>query len=196
MPPGIWLASLVVSLALLPPGLSAQRRSPPFETVDLSLTLLADVSEGSLHRYWSPGLAFAAGAALPFYLGTMETGIQYAHPDAKGDDVPGFRSLFLFAGWGGGHELGGGIELAGGLRVGIMALRFDGDTIPAFRRNESELGVAGRLALRWRPRAPWFLESSVVYQSILTRVRMEQAFLSLGLGHRFGTPPWLRDFLD
>lgn len=196
MPSGIWLAPLLLWLALLPPGLSAQRRSPPFETIDLSLALLADVSEGSLHRYWSPGLALAAGAALPFYLGSVETGIQYAHPDPRGTDVPGFRSLFLYAGWGGGHQLGGGMEMAGGLRVGIMALRFDGDTIPAFRRNESELGVAGRLALRWRPRAPWFLESSLVYQSILTRVRMEQVFLSFGLGRRLGTPAWLRDFLD
>jgi hypothetical protein len=110
--------------------------------------------------------------------------------------VPGFRSLLVYAGWGGGRALGRGFAASGGLRVGIMALRFDGDTLPASRAKESELGLAGRAALRWLPAGTWYAETSVSYQSVLTHVRMEQVFLAVGVGRRFPTPAWLRDFLD
>ena len=189
------LAPLVLALASPSAGL-AQSRPSAFETLDLGVTVLADVSHGGLHRYWSPGPAVAVGVALPFYLGTVEAGAQYAHPGGLRDEVPGFRSLFVFAGWGGEHDLGSPLRVGGGFRVGLMALRFDGDTLPAFRRRESELGVAARATLRWMPRGSWFVESSVTYQSILTHHPMEQVFLSAGLGRRFGTPAWLRDFLD
>ncbi|MGH7580662.1 MAG: hypothetical protein ACREM9_10855 [Gemmatimonadales bacterium] len=83
------LRSLVVAaLALSPAVLSAQARPSPFETIDVGLTILADVNRGALHRYWSPGPGFGAGATLPFYLGSVEAGVQYAHPQALRDDVP------------------------------------------------------------------------------------------------------------
>jgi len=186
------VAAHVLSPAVLP----AQARPAPFETIDLGLTLLADLNRGALHRYWSPGPGVGAGATMPFYLGSVEAGVQYAHPEALRDDVPGFRSLFFYAGWGGGHELGNGFRAGGGLRVGLLAMRFDGDSLPDSRRRESELGVALRAALRWTPSGAWFTEAAVSYQSILTHHRMEQVFLSAGLGRRFGTPRWLRDFLD
>jgi hypothetical protein len=190
------LSTLVLAVAFSPSAMSAQARPSPFETFDLSLTLLTDINHGRLHRYWSPGAAFAAGVALPFYLGSVEAGVQYAHPEALRGDVPGFRSLFIYAGWGGGHDLGRGLRAGGGLRVGVLAMRFDGDSLPDFRRRESELGVAARATLRWTPHGPWFTEASLTYQSILTHHHMEQVFLSAGLGRRFGTPIWLRDFLD
>lgn len=190
------LSLLVLAVVPSPSVLSAQARPSAFETMDVSLALLADVNQGLLHRHWSPGPAFGAGVTLPFYLGTVETGVQYAHPEALRGGVPGFRSLFIYAGWGGGHELGGGVRAGGGLRVGMLAMRFDGDSLAAFRRRESELGLAARATLRWMPRGPWFTEASVIYQSILTHHPMEQVFLSAGFGRRFGTPEWLRDFLD
>jgi hypothetical protein len=190
------LSSLVLAAAFPHSNLSAQARSSPFETFDLSLTLLADINHGTLNRHWSPGPAFAVGAALPFYLGTVETGMQYAHPKALRGDVPGFRSLFIYAGWGGGYDLSPRLRAGAGVRAGVQAMRFDGDSLPAFRRRESELGVAARAGMHWAPVGPWFLEASVSYQSILTRPRMEQVFLSVGLGRRFRTAAWLRDFLD
>jgi hypothetical protein len=190
------LSTLVLVVATSPSAMSAQARPSPFETFDLSLTLLTDINHGTLHRYWSPGAAFAAGVALPFYLGSVEAGLQYAHPEALRGDVPGFRSLFIYAGWGGGQDLGRRLRGEGALRVGVLAMRFDGDSLPAFRRRESELGVAARAMLRWTPHGPWFTEAALTYQSILTHPRMEQVFLSAGLGRRFGTPIWLRDFLD
>jgi hypothetical protein len=187
---------LLLALHLLPPVLPAQVRPAPFETLDLGLTVLTDVNHGTLHEWWSPGPALGLGLTTPFYLGSLELGLQYAHPSALRNDVPGFRSLFLYAGWGGGRALGRGFAAGGGLRVGIMAMRFDGDTLPDSRTNESELGVAGRAALRWLPSGTWYAETSVSYQSVLTHLRMEQVFLAAGVGRRFATPAWLRDFLD
>jgi hypothetical protein len=181
---------------LSPHPASTQHRPAPFETIDVTLTILGDVGEGTLHRYWTPGATFAVGAALPFYLGTIETGAQYAHPEARHGDVPGFRSLFLYAGWSGTHDFGGGVQAGAGLRAGAALLRFDGDTIPESRRSESEPAVAARGGLRWTPLPPWFAEVAITYQSILTSHRIEQVFLSAGLGRRFGTPRWLQDFLD
>jgi hypothetical protein len=77
-----------------------------------------------------------------------------------------------------------------------MAMRFDGDSLPPFRSRESELGLAGRASLRWMPGDAWFAEGSLGYQSILTQPRLEQVFLAAGVGRRFATPAWLRDFLD
>jgi hypothetical protein len=192
------LRALLVALALmlLPAVVPAQVRPAPFRTLDLGLTVLADVGRGALQRRWSPGPAVGLGVTTPFYLGYFELGAQYAHPTAHRGDVPGFRSLFVYAGWGGGRDLGSRLAAGGGIRVGVMAMRFDGDTLPAFRRRESELGVTGRAALRWMPARVWFVEGSVSYQSILTHPRMEQVFLAAGVGRRFATPAWLRDFLD
>jgi hypothetical protein len=187
---------VVLVIALMPARLPGQARAAPFETLDLGLAVLADVNRGALHRWWSPGPAVAVGVTTPFHLGSLELGLQYAHPTAHRDDVPGFRSLFVYAGWGGGQDLGGGVTAGGGIRVGVMAMRFDGDTLPDDRTRESELGVAGRAALRWMSAGAWFGEAAVSYQSVFTHRRMEQVFLAAGIGRRFATPAWLRDFLD
>ena len=187
---------VLVAMALVPASLRAQTSPRPFETLDLGLSLQTDVNRGLLHRWWSPGPAVGLGVSAPFYVGDIELGAQYAHPTARRQDVPGFRSLFVYAGWGGGHRLGAGVSARGGLRIGIMAMRFDGDSLPSYRTRESELGVAARAALRWMPAGAWFAEGSASYQSIFTQRRMEQVFLSVGIGRRFATPAWLRDFLD
>lgn len=187
---------LFIALHVITPALPAQERPAPFDTIDLGLAVLADVNRGALHQWWSPGPALGLGLTTPFYLGSFELGMQYAHPTALRNDVPDFRSLFVYAGWGGGRTLGRGFAASGGLRVGIMAMRFDGDTLPSDRANESELGTAARVALRWLPAGTWYAETSLSYQSVLTHVRMEQVFLAAGVGRRFATPAWLRDFLD
>ena len=187
---------LFLALHMIPPALPAQVRSSPFETLDLGITVLADVNHGALQQWWSPGPALGIGLTTPFYLGTFELGLQYAHPSALNDDVPGFRSLFVYAGWGGARALGAGFAAGGGARVGIMAMRFDGDSLPGYRASESELGVAGRAAVRWMPAGTWYAETSVSFQSVLTHHRMEQVFLAAGIGRRLATPAWLRDFLD
>lgn len=188
---------LLFALQLTSATVAAQARPAPFETLDPGVSVLADVNHsGAMQQYWSSGPALGFGVATPFYLGTLELGLQYAHPTALRNDVPGFRSYFLFAGWGGARALGKGLAAGAGFRVGLMALRFDGDTLPDYRAQESELAVAARAALRWMPAGTWYAETSASFQSVLTAHRMEQVLLGAGIGRRFATPAWLRDFLD
>jgi hypothetical protein len=187
---------LLCALAGLASTAIAQQRATPFETLDLSIELLADVHQGTLQRDWSPGPALGIGLALPFYLGNAELGVQLARPSARQASLPDFRSLFIYAGWSGAQELGRGLRAEAGVRAGVVRLRFDVDPLPEFRQHESEPAVAARGALRWTPRDPWFTEAAATWHSVFTKPRMQQIFLSAGVGRRFRTPTWLRDFLD
>jgi hypothetical protein len=75
-------------------------------------------------------------------------------------------------------------------------MRFDGDTIPDFRRNESELGVAVRSTAAHALGAGWRAHASVAYQVVFTSERVEQLLLSAGVSRALPMPPWLRDFFD
>ena len=191
---------LVVALlcALVAPAhtAAAQQRWTPFETLELSIELLADIHQGRLQRDWSPGLALGIGLALPFYLGNAELGVQLARPSARQAPLPDFRSLFVYVGWSGTRKLGRRLRAEAGVRAGVVGLSFDVDTIPAFRRHESEPALTARGALCWTLRDPWFTEAAVAWHSVFTEPRIEQIFLSAGVGRRFRTPTWLRDFLD
>jgi hypothetical protein len=178
------------------PTAAAQQGPAPFETLDLSIQLLADIHQGRLQRDWSPGPALGLGVAMPFYLGNAELGVQLSHPSARHASLPSFRSRFVYVGWSGTRELGRRLRAEVGVRAGIVGLSFDVDTLPAFRQHESEPALSARGALRWTPSAPWFTEAAVAWHTVFTEPRIEQIFLSAGVGRRFGTPTWLRDFLD
>jgi hypothetical protein len=188
--------ALLCALVAPAPTAAAQQSAAPFETLDLSIELLADIHQGTLQRDWSPGPALGIGLALPFYLGNAELGVQLARPSARRASLPNFRSLFIYAGWSGTRELGRRLRAEAGVRAGMVGLSFDVDTLPEFRQHESEPAVTARGALRWRPRDPWFTEAAVAWHTVFTEPRIEQIFVSAGVGRRFRTPTWLRDFLD
>jgi hypothetical protein len=188
--------ALLYALVAPAPTATAQQRAVPFETLDLSIELLADIHQGTLQRDWSPGPVLGIDLALPFYLGNAELGVQLARPSARQAALPDFRSLFVYAGWSGTQQFGRQLRAEAGVRAGIVGLSFDVDTIPAFRQHESEPAVAARGALCWTPRGRWFTEAAVAWHSVFTEPRIEQIFLSAGVGRRFRTPTWLRDFLD
>ena len=190
------MTGLLCALVAPAPTAIAQQRAAPFETLDLSIELLTDIHQGTFQRDWSPGPALGIGLALPFYLGSVELGAQLARPSARQVALPDFRSLFVYAGWSGTQQFGRQLRAEAGVRAGIVGLSFDVDTIPAFRQHESEPAVTARGALRWTPRDPWFTEAAVAWHSVFTEPRIEQIFLSAGVGRRFRTPTWLRDFLD
>jgi hypothetical protein len=187
---------LALYFVLLPSGGAAQSRPAPFETVDITLTALTDVGHGLFQRDWDPGLAAGVAFAFPFYRGLVETGLQYSHPEPRRDELPGFRSLFVYAGWGATERIGRRVHAHGGIRTGLFVMRFDGDTIPGFSRRESELGLALRAGLSYFLGPAWHLDASSSYQAVFTRPRIEEVFLSAGIGRRFQSPGWLRDFLD
>ena len=188
--------ALLCASAAPPAAATAQQRAAAFETVDLTIELLADIHQGALQRDWSPGPALGIGLAFPFYLGTVELGVQLARPSARQSSLPDFRSLYIYAGWSGTRELGRRLRAEAGVRAGMVGLGFDVDTLPAFRQHENEPAVTARGALRWTPRDRWFTQAAVAWHTVFTEPRIEQMFLSAGIGRRFRTPTWLRDFLD
>ena len=188
--------ALLCVLVAPAPTATAQQRPAPFETLDLSIELLADIQQARLQRHWSPGPALGLGLAFPFYLGNIELGVQLSRPSARQVCLPDFSSLFVYVGWSGTRKLGRRLQAQAGLRAGIVGLSFDVDTIPAFRQYEREPAVTARGGLRWTPRDTWFTEAAVAWHSVFTEPRIEQIFLSAGVGRRFRTPTWLRDFLD
>jgi hypothetical protein len=189
------IAALVCALVAQAPAVVAQQRPAPFETMDISVELLADIHQGTLQRDWSPGPALGIGVAFPFYLGKAELGVQLASPSGRAS-LPDFRSLFVYAGWSGTQELGRRLRAEVGVRAGLVGLSFDVDTLPAFRQHESEPALTARGALRWMSLDPWFADAAVAWHSVFTEPRIEQILLSAGVGRRFRTPTWLRDFLD
>ena len=199
MRPRIHISPMLALLSVLvvAPSATAQQRPAPFEALDLSIELLADINHGRLQRDWSPGPAIGLGLAFPFYLGNVDLGLQVAQPSGRHDEtVPDFSSLFLYVGWSGSHELGRRFQAEAGVRAGIVGLGFDVDTVPEFRQYEREPALSARGALRWTPRDPWFTVAAVAWHSVFTEPKIEQIFLSAGVGRRFRTPTWLRDFLD
>ena len=168
-----------------------------FASAELGIAAAADAGAASLlQRYWRPGPGLEATARAPFYAGTLEVGFQHMHHDARGGDVPGFRGRFFFLGWDYGVPATARARLGAGLRLGMYEMRFDGDTIPGFRRNESELALAVRPTLDYALGARWSARAAAAYQVVFTHHRVEQVLLSGGVSRRFSMPSWLRDFLD
>ena len=187
----------VPALMLASSGVHAQQTSRPFERATVGIALAVDAGRGgAVHRYWSPGPSVEATVAFPFYAGTVETGAQYAHYDARAGDVPGFGALLLFVGWRTETPLANRLRIGGGARLGLYDIRFDGDTIPAFRRDESELAFVLRPTVDYAIGRAWHLYAASAYQVVYTQPRIEQVLLSAGLARSLGVPSWLRDFLD
>jgi hypothetical protein len=180
----------------MPVATHAQIRPQPFETIDVALALLTDRNDALLQRYWDPGLGVEGTVRMPFYAGAVELGLQQFHHDPRRWDVPGFRARFLFFGWGIGGPVTGRLRWDGGIRAGIYDMRFDGDTIPDFRRSENELGTALRAALDYLLGRRWRAGIAGAYQVVFTSDHLEQLLLSVSVARQFRTPPWLRRVLD
>ncbi len=194
------LASVFVFLFAGPPGLGsafAQQRiaTAPFETVGLSLAAVANVNRTGFHDLWHPGPGGEIAAAAPFYLGWVELGAERMSFDGRGDN-PDYRAWFVFAGWGLDLGLLRRLRWEPGLRVGNYAMRFSGAAIPEDRRAESEFGAEAVSRVVWEFAPAWDLLLTGRYRAVLTDPGIRHAFAAVGVRRTFGTPRWLRDFLD
>jgi hypothetical protein len=185
------VAALAIGSAIPSNGLA---QTGPFESLDLNLRVASDVNHAAFHDFWNPGLGVEASLAFPFYAGALRIGVQQFHNEPIGAAV-GFRSRYFHGGWDGGLTVAPGLTWRTGVHAGLYHVWFDADTIPEFSRSESEFAVGGRSLLEYALGSRWLVGASADYQLVLTHERIHRVMLGVGLGYRFTSPGWLRDFL-
>lgn len=178
------------------PGRAQQQPATPFETIGLTLSVVDNVNRNRFHDYWSPNVGAELAAETPFYLGHIELGIEQVGFDARRPDVPGYRARYVFIGWGADVAPAAALRWRFGARLGNYGMRFDDESLPAYRRGESELGTDLATRLAWRVAPAWQLSVSGRYRVVLTEPRIRHAYLAAGVTRTFDSPRWLRDFLD
>ena len=169
-------------------------QAAPFESIEVSARVAADVNHATFHDFWDPGLGVEASLGFPFYAGALRLAVQQFHNDPVGESI-GFRSRYFHAGWDAGVRLAARLTWRNGVHAGLYHVRFDPESIPDFSRSESEFAGGGRSLLEFAPGGPWLVGASVDYQVVLTRERIHRLLLGLGVAYRFTSPAWLRDFL-
>lgn len=175
---------------------AAQTHDEPWETVELGLTAALDLADGELHRFWDPGPTLGAQATFPFNWGFVEAGVHRSTYRARAAGQPSFASWFVFAGWSAEARLVPRVRWRNGLRLGMSAMRFDDDAIAPEARRETELAGSLVSTLHVAAGGRWTAQLGIAYHEIFTSVPVRQVLLGAGASYRFGTPSWLRDFLD
>lgn len=186
---------VVLGLAAAAP-LAGQQRPAPFETLGVTLAAVGNVNRNFFHETWGPGLGVAAAIELPFYAGHAELGAEQLTFDSRVSGVPGFRARYLFVGWGLETPVRRRFRWRNGLRLGSYMMRFEDESLPDHRRHESEVGLELGSRLGWSPIARWQFSVAGQYRLILTEPTIRHVYLTAGVTRTFGTPQWLRDFLD
>ena len=169
----------------------------PFSKVDVGAGVTANVYSADLEPWWTGGIGGDLGVRMPFYRGVLESGASLHYYRAQDSEVPGFGSLFAFAGWGVRAPLFAGVRLYAGGRVGIDVMVFDeASEIRNRSRYESEMTIAPVLSLQRRIGGRWSVYAEAQQLIVLTAVRLHLTYLTVGLRRSLTAPHWLKSFLE
>ncbi len=187
------LLAIAIFAATQAPTLEAQLSRTAFDTLTITVNAVANINRNVFHDYWEPRPGLEVQATTPFYAGTAEAGVHYAGFRGKGPEQPDFATLFIYLGWGYEWPLARHIEWYNGLRAGTLIMVFD---LADDDSEEQELGLALNSQIRYRFASAWSLTVAARYRIVFTHERLRYVFLAAGISRSFGTPRWLRDFLD
>ena len=187
---------LVIATSLVPVATAAQHRPAAFETIGISVSVLANVNRNSFHDIWQPGTGAELRLSAPFYAGTVEAGVDQLSFESEAVAVPGFRSRFIFIGWGLHVVRQAPIRWSAGARLGTYTMHFDDNTLPDYRRSENELGTELTTQVGWRFTPAWEAAISGRFRTVLTEPRIRHLNVAVTLTRDLRTPRWLRDFLN
>ncbi|HLS47827.1 MAG TPA: hypothetical protein VK012_04865 [Gemmatimonadales bacterium] len=197
---------LIVSLALaVPATLASQGRAhapAPFSTIALSVAGVEQAGGNRELDAWDPNPGIELRALFPFYAGSAEIGFHQQTFASRLPGIPGFRGRFIFAGWGWDVRAMRPLRplrplrLRVGLRVGMYDFQFDDASLPPYSRNENEIATSLGVEAGWTLGNGWEVVAAGRGRMVMTEPRMRQVVLAAGLGRRFTTPAWLREFLD
>lgn len=174
----------------------ADERTRPFQTTTINVYIAGEVGNTSFHERWAPKTGGRIELEMPFYSGESRLGVHLFKNSAKQEDVPGFRATYVYLGWGGTLGLGRLLAWSNGVNVGDFFMDFAETPFEDVKETESELGFGIDSRLAFVPQSPWSASVGVEYRVVLTNRRLEYLFVSLGIGRRFETPGWLREFLE
>ena len=166
-----------------------------FSKMHLELRALANVAEDDFHSFWDHGRGGEALIETPFYRGHARLGLAVMPFHSATDEVPDFRSFFLYAGWGKAWTLPANLSVFTGLDAGSFAMRFSADTPGRTNSNETEVALRLNARLTYTLGDRWRLHLGASRQTVFTFKRFHLTFLSAGIGYTLKTPPWLVEVL-
>ena len=174
-------------------AVAATARQDAFSRLDLRAGPSWNLGSDALSPEWERGLGVELGVDTPFYVGSLTAGIRLlAHPAAL--DVPDFRALAVWAGWGRSLSVSR-FRIGTDARLGNLRMSFDDPDAEPGIRNESEftgavtLWTDAAVGARSRLRLAWSAERTY------TDPLLDLGYLSVSYVHSIRTPSWLEDFL-
>lgn len=185
---------VAVAGALAPAGADEPRR--PFDRVGVALQGVASFGDGDFDDYWDAGRGVSLDAATPFYAGDLSAAIRFIHNDAlSGSGTPALNAWGLWAGWWMGRNVTASLRVSLGASLGITQWHFpDADNDSLLR--ESEIGAEAGARIGWSFTPQWGVVLAGSLQRTYTNDRIDNALVSMGVVRTFGTPGWLRGWLE
>ena len=167
-----------------------QRRA--FRTFAIGVGGVGQVYESDLNADWSSPAGVEVYLGTPFYAGRVKLGAQIVPYAAETEDVPAFRSNYLFSEWQFEFALLEQVSATAGFRIGVLHMDFEGLTGAA--RTEREVAARAVAGLRYRT-GPWAAYLQGSYGSVVLSHPIQQAHVTLGISRSFSTPAWLQEAL-
>lgn len=185
--------ALVIALVILA---GAARADRSFDTLEVGLRAVSDVSDTDFHDFWEPGRGVEAFAVTPYGRTLLHAGLRYLDNNARAAGVPDFESVFVWAGAGMAVSLSPRASLSGGISLGATNWFFDADDEPASGlQNELEMGAELFARARFDVGAGFAAGTSFRYQVSFTDPRITLGFITVGLSRTFDTP-WLKGVME
>jgi len=177
---------------------STASASEPFDSLEVGILGLADVSDTDYHNYWQRGVGGEIFAQTPFYLGSTRLGLRYTANSAQPNaGVPDSNNFFFYLGWSLlEFEMIRTRAFADlGISLGINQWDFEDETDPGLQE-EAEIAseIFGRARLVFARR--WNANVSLRYQTTYTHKRINVVYATLGVSRSMSMPGWLRGFLE
>ena len=193
--PARFAAALLLGVALLPPAGAAAQRAEPFSRIELSAVGTARLNRDGLDEYWRTLPGGLVRAATPFYLGSVALAVQ-AIPFEPVPGVYDLDALTVALEWNGEARLWRGTRASAGVQVGNATFKFHEQETRIFLQEESEFLAGVQAAVRTRVTHNVGVLVTARHQRIFTHIPVRLTFAGAGVEYAFGTPRWLRGFLE
>lgn len=168
----------------------------PFETITATVDVVGSAALGSFNDNWGPSVGGHVEFATPVYAGIARAGAHLFNHNAVNPAVPAFQTAWVCLGWTYEWRLPLRLAWGAGVEMGVAHMVFDDESTPRAREKETELGFGVTLQLAYAFTPCWSVVFTGEYREVLTKRPIEYVFYGVGLGRRFTTPRWLKEFLD